>query len=89
MFVSLRFRGDEIGVWEVEIEHLNDGDADSFGIIAEIVLRNCAHFRGVIGFFVRIILVHAPVKRKKEFRLNSKTYPNLFKFKISCNASFS
>jgi hypothetical protein len=71
VFVSLRFWSDEMGVfWEVEIEHLDDGDAESFRIVVEIVVRNRAHGDCGIGFFV----FHISRENEKEFRSNSKLF---------------
>jgi hypothetical protein len=57
-------------LWEVENEHLNDGDAESFRVVVEIVLRNCAHGDCGIGFFV----FHVSREIEKEFRSNSKPF---------------
>lgn len=55
-------------MWEFgEVEHLDDGDAERVGVVAEIVTRDRRHSDGVIRFFftfIPIFLFHVSHERK-------------------------
>jgi len=55
--------------WELKVEDLDNGNCESFRVVAEIVMRNCAHSDCVIRirFFAPVIFFHVSRERKWNF----------------------